>query len=291
MNTYLDTTITLDELRIRVAEAAGLSYYGANADSAAQVNVDEQQIDSIDRAIDDGLHMFYSYTNPAARFMLWSFLRPTVSINISSDATAPNCIDADASKYRLPPIIQSWPVGNWGWAGENNLGGELTTTSLQSVARMHANNPSLTGYPQMIAMGPDVAGVNVGDNVRSFQLRVFPKPDVTYTLSAEFRVQPSRLRNPDEKHIAGAMNDAAVIAACVYCGVKEHGPSEDIDRRKAEYDELVVLAAINDVRNGPKTLGVMGDADMPRIQTVTRSSTYPTNTPLADIDGVPVSYV
>lgn len=255
-----DSTLTYKDLLIRVAEAAGIASYINPADAAdntAQVPTDPHNLDLCKRAVNDGLDQFY-LSNPR-----WSFLKPTVSLSLSSTGVSPASYPGDTthSRYLLPWYIQGNQRTPWTWSYATAKGSVVRSTSMHDVRARHAHSVA-AGPPMLCAVDVSDAPVPVGARPL-WELRVWPRPDRDYVMESQFDIQPRGLAELGERVVAGARHDQTVIAFCIAQLARSHGAPDSIRSQLEYWDNhrgvLLAQSLAFDAEQDAGSLGVMND--------------------------------
>lgn len=253
MNTPPDTSLTFRELLTRVAEECDWAYYDPNnPDSPADIPRDRQLLDKMKRGVNDGLRRLY-------RAYSWSFLRPAVSIPLTTDGAGPFNIDSDATMYALPWNVQGRPLNGWQWGlTDQTISGKAADCSIEAVNLKHLSVNSI-GYPQMIGLAPFPQSGDSGDRQR-YYFRVWPTPQDAYTVQATFLQTPIAMVQLTDRHVAGAMHDETVLAFALLA-VKEHDAKDPAMRQtyKDRADRALAESIRVDQENVPRSIGRMSD--------------------------------
>lgn len=244
-----DTTITFRQLRIRVAEALGVAYYGSDGTQSAQPPQDLHDLNRVDRAITDGLATFYGAHD-------WYWLQPVVTVTLSPDGTGLSNIDSDPARYRMPWYVQGPPTGHIkveleGGGSTYDIPHASLTTVIEETGRTH----KVASMPVVAGFGPYVGAGDRASDVRGWEMRVAPKPDRAHKIYAEYRISAPELVIPSQKHVAGSANDSAVIAACLRSAFVGHPDMARFAAYDAEYQQRLGEAIRRDARNRPSNHG------------------------------------
>lgn len=277
MNAGPDTSMTFGDLIARVARECHCAAYDSNGVAVAPT--DKGDLAAVKESIWDGCDDFYKGIDPRdGRAHRWHFLSPVVSLTLSAAGTSPANINADPARYRLPWYVTAAPVGVWHWSGEDSgYTGQAQSVTPENVIQRHEACPT-TGRPQLVAVRPTYGRATVQDR-QGWELHVYPDPDQSYTLRARFPVWPRRMESLDERHLAGAPHDQAIVAFAVRAFKRRDKTDAAmlalIERRAAE----AMAGSIElDLLNAPDTLGVLIDPSMgraadPRYDASTRDIT------------------
>lgn len=266
---------TLAELMLRVGITFGVVVYadGSGKDAPPTLPDSPSRLAIIRQAVNDGYQEFLA-ANP-----VWSFMQPTVRLTL--DPTGTGGIDGDPARYALPNGIASDPVDRWRIVSGSAAGYWIVSTHAGHVAKKLADDPT----PAV----PRLAGSRVTrrtDGSSAWEVLFWPKPAEAFVVEAEFRLQPARLENNDDRHVAGPQHDYAIQALAEAAFAKLDRRSDDrMMAIRANADRVLALAIRNDERMSPRTLGVLPPTTIsPRspllgVRRVTNSDPYTVEIP------------
>ena len=244
-----DTSLTLNDIILRVAEAAGCAGSDSTTGKATVPTV-AHDYDKCLRAVNDGIEMIYrAWTE-------WSFLDQSLQITMSTDGTGPFNVDSDPGRYRMPWYITTPPKEPQIVArGSGNSTYICPVVNRQKVVLARAQGDT-NGGPPSIACIDQIAG----PERRSWELIVYPDPDYAYTLEATFRVFAPRLTLPTDRHIMGAAHDQTVIAAAIHA-MKMRDSKDPVERKnfRDAFEEAVIQSKQIDSAMNPRNLGQITD--------------------------------
>lgn len=252
-----DTSLTLDDLILRVAESAGLADY--SGDTAA-VPSSAHDYDLCKRAVNDGIELIYrAYTG-------WSFLNQDVEWLLSTDGTGAWCIDSDPARYRLPWYVMGQPIEATILVRDTgNTCYRVPVVAPRIVHEARASGGATgLGSTATTSGAPRVAAVDrsVGSLAQraAWEIIFYPDPDKAYTARASFRSFAPKMVEPTERHCMGAEHDQTVVAAGIYAMKKTDSKdkTEREDYRK-EYEAAVAQSIELDKQMVPRTLGQVTD--------------------------------
>ena len=261
---YLDTSLTFEQMIIRVAEALRMASYvnpdnsSDVTDNQARIPRDRNRLDICKRAVNDALDELH-----AAKPQGWRCLRRTVEFTMSTDGTGPDSIATDPGRIRLPLGVQGPPIGKWTWGLAGQYGGELTDCHEDAVRGRYlsTSGSDWTGYPRLICVRPfhDV-GISPGGDRRGWEAYVWPRPDQAYTLSARFNLMHRKMVELSERHVFGALHDQNIIDLAIARHKARFGPpGEKAMHRQDAIDAVARSIALDNVTEA-RTLGVTEDA-------------------------------
>lgn len=244
-----DTSLTLDDLILRVAEACGIADYSGDVAAVPQSTHD---YDLCRRAVNDGIEMVYR-AHPR-----WSFLNQRVEFTMATDGTHPWAVNADPARYTLPWFVTGNPVdAALTLTGSGNTTYCVPVVNIRLVREARSQSDS-SGAPQIAAVErlPQPAGGG-----RSlWEMVFFPDPDYAYTVAATFRCFAPKLVGRGDRHVMGAEHDQTVIAAAIYA--KKLTDSKDAIERenyKQAFQAAVAESIVLDEQMSPRSLGVVTD--------------------------------
>lgn len=249
----IDSTLTFQDLILRVAREVG--YAVAKADGSGEDIPSGKILQRIKDAINDGREDFYR------AYPHWTFLREGISIALSTTPTAWN-VEGDTTRVRLPWYVQIPPLTEWIYSlVSGGAGGRVRVVHLDDVLRAYANTADLTsGLPMMIAQEHSPGADHQPGVRRPIIMRVWPKPDQSYTLTAESgRVVFAKMMDLSDREPAGSMHDQAIISRAIYRFRRANNADNAMLKRldedsQAEFARSIAL----DQQNVPD-MGVMHD--------------------------------
>jgi len=172
--------MTLRDMLVRLSEMFGV------ADESGSVNApvgDTATRDKFTRYLNDAI-------STVASIYPWMWLRPELTVTLSADGTAKDCVGGSLTEYLLPDWIRSVPVGDITWKSPDaSYGGNAKATYIDHIRGKQAADGAMLGPPQLVCVFP--AASKQGDS-QNYHMHVWPKPDLAYTVTARFRrsVQP-----------------------------------------------------------------------------------------------------
>lgn len=210
MQAQVLTGWTLRQLIIELADAVSLATLGTGADNRATVPSDPNTLDQLTRAINRGYKSFLA-ANPR-----WTFLERPVQITLSTDGSAAESIDSDPGRYLLPSYVTGNPKGDWSFVDDNADRTCIITTSEHIVRRYRDGSPDTSGTPLYGCVRP--LNPPKGGSLRAArqELVIYPDPDEAYVIEAVFRITAHELVELEDRHIAGAEHDMAILEQAVW---------------------------------------------------------------------------
>ena len=243
----LDHSLTFREIQVRVAEMSGNT---DESGSVVDVPTDAIALDKIKRAINDA-------AVDIARKASWLWLRQTIVITLAPDGDAADSIDADPTRYALPPQVVSAPYGRVIWKNPGGTdGGKVFSTATDQLLYLAARDPSTAGAPRYVSVQP-AYGVNrpAGSRQR-MELRVWPKPSEAFTLTCEFSVTPIPLVHDGDRGIWPAYMDLPIVRRA-FVGLLKYSDAQ-FATATSEADKAIAEARAHEGENRNRRLGRMG---------------------------------
>lgn len=253
--------LTLADLLIALGERHGTSDYVPNqADNRIIVPQDPATRDRLTRAINAGRREVYSRMPDARCF------QPRFTITMDPTGAGAQCVDGDASKYRLPYSVHGLAGGQWNWSmpGTSGFGGDVLQRHPTDLERLHytAQSGGLNTHPQCMAFLRQALSNPAEPGRRyAYVLWVFPAPDQAYVLRGQARVMYEPMTALTDLEPMGQQHAETILAFA----------SRDYKVGRCEPDEWATITqrceqAIEISRNldnaeGPTNLGPANDPD------------------------------
>lgn len=207
----LHSSMTIRQLAVEVAEAAGLADYVSRiteGDNTAGIPTDVGDLDRIMRAVRRGIELVYR-ADPH-----WSFATEEYSINITPDGSAPESVGGLSWRYRMPVYIASKPkTGHWVITQGGTVLQSCIHVDPETVWRHRRSQNTLAGAPMYASFTTNAGGDAYETGRAGPDLILSPDPQASFTLQAEFRILPPRKLDLDARHWLGRDHDETVIAA------------------------------------------------------------------------------
>lgn len=253
----VETSQTLGDLMLRLAERTGLALY--DEDAAAALPEDADDLAKLKRYVNDGYDRFLR------AWPYWTFLDQDITLTLSATGTAPESIEGQSWRYRLPPYVSGAPRGNWRYADQTSRYVEALSVDRRIVlARRQSIEGS--GPPRYAAVRRlEVREKVAGGSRIGWELILEPSPDAAYVLENTFRVRSHVLRERDERHICGADHDAAIAAFAAAAWFEDDAEQQDKAREmKAAAAERLAESIAIDKQARPPTVGRVVDPSICR---------------------------
>lgn len=216
-------TYSYDDLALRVGE-----YLGLTPDSSVW---DTAQTAQIDRAIQRGYALFLR-NNGTYR---WTFLRPTITVNLVADTTS----------YTLDDEVVN--VEDRAFITSEQKAYTIRLVKLSDVRRDLAYFDR-TGPPELVALDRLPPTTTEADRTI---LRVAPKPDGAYTLELQAEIKPNKLTSSTVPiPYGGTQHSETILAACLAAAEEVLNPDAPKDGPKwSDYREQLAISMRLDARN------------------------------------------
>jgi len=210
MQAQVLTGWTLRQLIIELADAVSLATLGTGSDNRATTPTDPNTLDQLTRAINRGYKSFLT-ANPR-----WTFLERPVQITLSADGTAAQCVEGDPARYLLPSFVNGNPKGDWSFIDDQADRVCIMTTHEHVVRRLRDGSPDTSGTPLYGCVRP--LDPPKGGSLRAarHELVLYPDPDEAYVIEALFRIGAHELVELEDRHVAGAEHDMAILEQAVW---------------------------------------------------------------------------
>ncbi len=214
---------TMRQHLIALADAVGVASFDENG--AVALPDDEYELGKLKTKYNEGLTlMAMSKTNG------WYALNPVVPVKLTTNTTSSEIIEGDISRYRLPAWVSGQPLGQWTWTLDNgSMAGRCTSRAWGDITNMLAMNRG-GGIPRFVACMPQDERLSDNSTRKTWQIRVAPKPNQAYTLSAKFRRSIVTMSELGDRHAFGALHDLTVLAAAKWAYMKD-----ETDPRRDQY--------------------------------------------------------
>lgn len=163
--------------------------------------------------LDFGLKMFYQGTLlPGEKTVWrWTFLTPKFDYTLV----------VDQETYDLPDDFNGFTATELQYSGDNRVWYPLSLVPLQQLQRERqriTTSMALTGAPQIAAYSP-VAGD--GSEGQRWQLDVFPKPDLAYSLAGSYYSNPYQITGLKPYPLGGQPHSLTLELAVIAAGEKK----------------------------------------------------------------------
>ena len=167
---------TVADIVLRVAEKAGIAYYGTDGQGKACVPIDQFNIDQCLRIVNDGISRFIAHS-PADG---WNWMRRRYALTLDAEGDGALNIDTDPARYMLPEDFGGANYGELVFNSESGVGPSITWVSEDVILRRRAISLD-SGYPIMAAVRPYTPSSSTGAG-RRWELLLYPQPDAAYVI-------------------------------------------------------------------------------------------------------------
>ncbi len=198
------------------------------------------QSTTIERCLKGGLRRVYYCGHP------WSFLKPEGTVTLASGAQTvalPDDYNGIEGKIALSTS------GSFQWY-------PLDTTSVETLYRDYATNPTTTGRPVHCCEEP-LKGTSSQAGQR-FQLRIWPIADQAYTLKFQYKVLPDYLSGAFPYVYGGASHAETFLAACKAVAERDLDDIHD-GPQELMFQRLLESSKDEDRSRKPQVYGYNGD--------------------------------
>ena len=195
--------MTFSDLIIEVAEVAGIAYYGASGDEAAQVPGDAHSLALCKKVVNTAIRMFISDGPPNG----WRWMRKIARITLNPGGDGPDNLYADPARYLLPLFFQGNINGQISY-GQNTNTGAIIDWVDEAFLRDKRSVVAYTGYPRWAAVLPSATG-------RQWELQIYPTPSQGHVLTFPWTVAFDKLVNLTDVSPAGMKYDHSILSACL----------------------------------------------------------------------------
>lgn len=134
---------------LRVAEAAGMAYYGTDGQKQAMIPIDAYNLDRCRRICNDGFRLFLA----SSPIRGWYWRNRTASITFNITGAGTENIATDPARYMLPQDFAGNPAGRIEYDIETNNGAQIRWCD-PSFIRSRRATTIQTGYPTAAAVLP-----------------------------------------------------------------------------------------------------------------------------------------
>lgn len=259
----LESSMSLEDLLLDLADKVGLASHGSNGTSAPTIPDDEADRARLIHYINAGYKLFLR-DDPD-----WTFLEIPVSITFNPDGDGPFNVAGDAGRYRLPHPVRSRPRGNWVYQDQSSVFAQVIDYAPRRVEIMRQANGA-SGIPEYCGCRRLPVTDGTEQPKLAWEALFYPKPSSVLTVTAPFRVVPYNLVELHERHVCGADHDHSIVAAAWYLWeLKDETEPGSLALATADKDNAFAASKELDGRNRTRRYGRMRD---PSIRTTTTGS-------------------
>ena len=211
---FPSSTTTIADLKLALSERVHIEQSGSDGARVVPTSVDAA--DRLTRAIQEGINEFCDER-------LWGWMRRTVSVVLSTDGTAGNCIDASNVRYAMPPGMAAIPDETRFplYAPTGGVAGIARLVDQMTIERHRAASPDGVGTPTMVAFGQSYrmsttpSAPTATDGRPLMQMQVFPQPSQAYTIVFECFQRPAKITDDKQVGPWPAVHDQTILAFAV----------------------------------------------------------------------------
>lgn len=231
-----ESTLTLVRSGLKTAVAA---YLGGNRTYSSTSS--ETQSD-IDRIVAIGQRQFYapSYRpvpNAPLKVHVWSFLRASASISISSSTQTydmPDAFSGFLSDELNFTSTKTWPV-QLTWMEDLNAHIQDYGTSITSA------------IPQVMLAALESKTSALGTTGQRWTLKLWPTPNASATLTAQYRLSPDALGDDTYYPLGGELHADTLLESCL-AAAEEHINDQLSSIHRDRFAELLNQSILLDQR-------------------------------------------
>lgn len=270
---YSDSGLSFGELILRTAEAAGVHSAPTTAGGISAIPDNADILDRIKRCVNDGLSRMYR------DYPRWTALRPILSIQFNPSTPGPTSLSGDVSRQALPTAVSITPIGRWVASTDDGWSGPVSVVSIET---MLASKRSISdsGMPRIAAVVAN--GYDASTSAPTYELRVYPAPSQTVTISGRATVIPPRLVENDQRHPLGSEHDQTVVDAACAAWYANHPDSKTRSEWTARYLQSLQASVVFDRQKQP---GALGRTTMPGSGDIGSTGAW---LGVRSFDGVPI---
>ena len=178
------SALSFYDLIIRIAERAGMAYYGTDGQSKALIPIDPYNLDKCKRIVNDGIRLFVS-SPPSGG---WKWQERIASVVLDPDGTGTENIDSDPARYILPQHFGGQIDGPITYAKQTNNAGSIDWVHPSTIDALRSTTVT-TSYPYLAGTRPYRSAASPGlAATRSWELIVWPNPVAADTLQFPYTV-------------------------------------------------------------------------------------------------------
>lgn len=222
---------------LRVAKRLG---WAAQGDNGRTLPTQTTKLDDLKQAVNDAAEWFW---NGAGRQQRWRWLSRPLTIALATTAIDPRSRAGSLHEFVLGPDVAGPGQGevNAYWTAGTSSGA-VRRRAVSEIDRLLSESPGNTGSPERYALDRiDVAGAGVSAGM-AWVLKVYPKPDATYTLSVPVRRAFVPLSDTNQAVYWPKDHDRAIVLRAVI-EAQASGPlSEAMDLATARGELAEALA-------------------------------------------------
>lgn len=219
----------------------GVLVYG----DTAWTNRQQFEIDGI---MASQLRRFYFLSLPSGRDAPyeWSFLKPTATLAFAvNTSTVPLPDDFNGFEGPITVLTTNSTAQPW----------QIEWRSEASIRQLYAVTPAMTGPPMFAAEVP-LKGTTATAGQR-WQLLLFPLADQSYSLQAQYAINPDYLSAPFPYAYGGVQHTETILEGCLAIAEERLDDSSGVHADR--YQTLLRASIAADMRHKPQKLGYNRD--------------------------------
>lgn len=260
--------LSFEDIIVRVAEATRTASFvapnGNTDDNRAQIPTDPYRLDRCKRSVNDAMRWIVSQRR-------WNSLYRWEEMVIDGTGELPNAVNGASDRYWLPEEVTGPPLSAWVVVSTD---GTYTTyvenMALETLSALALANRQ-TARPRISSVYPEKPAGDNG-NAMQWQVRFWPKPNGSYTVGAQFRInQPSLVRLSD-RHVFGPQFDDLVVNASIwkYKAIDSAEPEEVAAYKQMATESLMAAVALDNELT-PMSLGYLRNTTGPQRPRISKT--------------------
>lgn len=166
------SALSFYDMILRVAEVAGMAYYGSDGQQRAMIPIDSYNLDRCKRICNDGFRLFLA-SQPVRG---WYWRNRIASVTFAPDGDGDDNIDSDAARYLLPADFAGTVSGNIEYGADTSHSTVIRWCDAGFIRQRRASSVQ-TSYPTLAAYLPlqPSSPPSLGSS-RRWELIVDPQP-------------------------------------------------------------------------------------------------------------------
>lgn len=288
----LDSSATFEDLILRTAVRIGAA---EQTGAEAAIPTDPEVLRRVKEVVNEGYDRFLRANKN------WTFLECDYELTFDHTGAGPFNIDADAGRYRLPGFVASPPITPWRYADTRTRRRNIQVLHPSIIDNYRQQRIVNSGPPGFCGCRDRESKAPIGSRPRAWECIFWPTPDQDYVVRATFKVFKHKMVDLAERHIAGGVHDATIIAwAAVVWYEDDAGDADSMailgNHKRALFGNPEVpgergrLAESIDIdlTNGPDSVGDVVDPSVLRNRYPGRDIAYQPR--VATHNGVQIQY-
>ena len=217
---------------LRVAKRVG---WAAQGENGRELPTKVTTLDDLRQAVNDAVEWFWGGCGEERR--KWRWLTRPLSIALATTATDPRSIAESTYHFMLGASIAGPALGKEGayWTAGTSTG-KATRVGVSILNAELAESPGRTGPPRMYALDMIDAPGAAAAGGTAWTLKVFPKPDESYTLFVPVRREFARFTDPKLAVPWPKVHDRLIVMRAVIEANANGSLSESMDIAAAQVE-------------------------------------------------------